>query len=79
MNSYEFGYHSDSEEPSTLRIPGFTLETPITPILLHKGWLLVNVNIYYLKYEIAGDQLCGQKVTGIEPVTSNFSLSFCWF
>ena len=52
---------------------------PTTYNLINVVWLIVNVEIIYLHNEVSGDQFYGQTVTGINPVTSEFSISCCYF
>ena len=37
------------------------------------------MKIHNLQYEVSGDQCCGQVMTGLIPVTSEFSVSCCYF
>ena len=50
------GSHYAPKCVSTLCIYGYTVEPPITYIFLHKVCLIVNFNIFYLWYAVAGDK-----------------------
>ena len=72
-------YHSDLKGTSTLCEYGCTVTTSITSIFFCAGCPMENVNIFYLRYEIAGDQFCVQKVSGINPVIYEFTVTCCYF
>ena len=39
----------------------------------------LNMKSYYLRYEVSGDKFCGRIVSGLNPVTYNFSVTCCYF
>ena len=78
VDVYVLGYHSTCKGNATLCVSGFTVEPPNTSICLREGWYMVNVKSCYLQYEVAGDQFC-VRVSGLNPVTSDFSVFCCCF
>ena len=38
-----------------------------------------NMNISYIQYELEGDQFGVWSVFGLDPVTSDFYVSYCYF
>ena len=51
---------------------------PIISMFLSAGWLVVNVKIIYLFRELSAGYFGGWAMTGINPVTSEFSI-FCYY
>ena len=66
VNIYNLGSHSVPKGAAALCISGFTVAPPTTNIFLRKVFLIVNLKIFYLQYEVSGDKFCVQTGTGIE-------------
>ena len=78
-NIEDLGSHSARKGSSTLCASGCTVAPPITSICLCAGWSMGTVKSRYLRHEVAGDQFCGCTVTGLNPCTTDFSASCCYF
>jgi len=59
------GTHSCRKGAITIVSTGCTVSPPMVSICLRAGWTLDNVKDRYIHYDKAGDQFCGQCVTGI--------------
>ena len=79
VDLYNLGSPSTRKGAATLCAYGCTAETPITSICLHAGWLIGNLKIHFLRYEVAGDQFNGCIVSDLNPVTSEFDFYCCYF
>ena len=66
VNIYNLGSHFAPKDAAALCISGFTVAPPTTNIFLRKVFLIVNLKIFYLQYEVSGDKFCVQTGTGIE-------------
>lgn len=79
VNFYCLGSHSTCKVAVTFFAYGCTVSPPITYICLCGLLLMVNVKSHYLLYEVAVGQFCGLEFTGLNPVTSDFSVSCFYF
>ena len=75
----DLGYHITHKGAVKLRASGCKLVPPTISICLHAGWSKVNVKSCYLQYKVAGDQFCGRTVCGLNPMTSDFSVSWLFW
>ena len=76
---FDPGYHCAHKGAATLCGYIFMVAHPITSDLLSVGWFMGYLKRIYLFHEVSDDQFCGQAVTGINPFTSEFSVSCCYF
>ena len=79
VNVSDLNSHFDCKGTATLRAYGFTVDTLTTSICFYEGWLMVNMKISYLKYEVDDDKFRSWTVTGLNPITSNLSDSCFYF
>ena len=70
VHVFDLVYHSDKIYQPTLCQYSFAVIPSIKSILICTERLMRNVKIRYLHYNVAGDNFCGQALTGINPVTS---------
>ena len=63
----------------TLYAYGCAVAPTIVSTCLHAGCFMGNFNSRYQKYKVSGDQFCYREVSGLNPVTSDCSVSCCYF
>ena len=76
---FDLGSHSDHKGEATLWESSCMITPIITCIVLSTWWLMRNLKSRYLYHELASDSFCGQAVTGINPLNTEFSVSCCYF
>jgi hypothetical protein len=79
VDADNLGSHSARKGSATLCTTGCTVSPPYISICLRAGWALPGVQAKYLHYQEAGDQYVGRTVTGLNPLTSDFSISPPYF
>ena len=79
VNVFGLGFRSSHKDAATLCAYSCMVLPPTTSILLSAVWLVVNVKSRYLCQEVAFNQFFGRAVIGINPVTSELSVSCCYF
>jgi len=79
VDADNLGSHSARKGSSTLCTTGCTVSPPYISICLRAGWALPGVQAKYLHYQEAGDQYVGRTVTGLNPLTADFSISPPYF
>jgi len=73
------GSHIARKGSSTLCTTGCTVSPPYISVCLRAGWSLPGVQSRYLHFQEAGDQYVGRTVTGLNPLTAEFSISPPYF
>ena len=73
------GYHSALKGAAMLCASIWIVAPPITSICIHAGWYILNVNIFYLRYEVSGDTFRVRVISGLNPVTYETYVSCCYF
>ena len=79
VNVYNLWYHSYPKTYYKLSIYGWRMAPPTTSIRLCTVWLIVNVKISYLQYEVVDDKFCVRAVTVIYAIISEVYLFCCYF
>ena len=79
VNISDLNFHFSYKGAVTFCVSGCTVAPPITYNFLCTGCSVGNVKSCYLRYEVSGDQVCGQAVTVLDPVTSDLYVSHCHF
>ena len=71
----EIGSHSIRKGATRYYCAGVHSGPPIVSVRLRARWTIQRVKERYLKYENAGNELVGRKLTGIPPTSCEFGVS----
>ena len=75
----EIGSHSIRKDAATYYCAGVYHGPPIVSVCLRAGWTMGRVEDRHPKYENAGDEFVGRKLTGKPPASCEFRISLVYF
>lgn len=79
LSKEDIGTHSIRKGVTSMVASGSTVGPPLMSVILRAGWVLNGVLMRYLKYESAGDEYVGRVASGLDLLTTEFSLSPPYF
>jgi hypothetical protein len=71
----DIGVHSIRKGAATFCCTGTTGGPSFASVCVHVGWSMGGVKDRYIHYEVAGDQVCGRAVVGLDVNSHTISVS----